>query len=157
MPTSLFDSCVGATVAPNRVRDLTSDPAEINVTFGTLTVRRKFTNNTSANVTRLRFRIVDPTTFPSPTGTADLRALTSTATVVSISSACGGGTTTVQGTTLEQPPLQTSGGGFNSSMSAGTVTLATPIAPGASINVQFRLGVEQTGAFRFFVTVEVLP
>jgi hypothetical protein len=157
IPSSLVDPCVAATSSPNRVRDLTDDPSEPNDTFGTLTFRRKFTNNTGANVTRLRFRITDITTFPVPSGTADLRPLTSSSVVVSISASCGGGTTTVQGTTLEEPPNQPNGGGFNSSLSAGTITLATPLAPGASINVQFRNGVQQVGAFRFFITVEALP
>ena len=62
----------------------------------------------------------------------------------------------VQGTTLEQPPAQPNGGGFNSSLSAGTVTLETPLAPGDSINVRFLLGVEQTGGFKFFVNIEAL-
>jgi hypothetical protein len=64
---------------------------------------------------------------------------------------------TVEGTTLEQPPLQLNGGAFNSSHSAGTISLATPLAPGASINVRFLLGVQQTGSFRFFLNVEALP
>ena len=155
MPPSLIAPCVAATQSPNRVRDLTDDPSEPNDTFGTLDIRRKFTNATGANVTRLRFRITDITTFPAPTGTADFRALTSTDVVVS--NPCTGLTQTVRGTTLEEPPTQSNGGGFNSSLSAGTITLATPLAPGASIDVRFRLGVQQTGAFRFFVTVEVLP
>jgi len=157
LASTLIDPCVPNSSSPNRVRDLTNDPSEPNDEFGTLTIRRRFTNNTGANVTRLRFRIVDITTFPVPTGTADLRPLTSTSVVVSISAACGGGTTTVQGTTLEEPPTQPNGGGYNSTLSAGTITLATPLAPGASINVQFRNGVQQTGGFRFFVTVEALP
>jgi hypothetical protein len=37
------------------------------------------------------------------------------------------------------------------------VTLGTPLANGASINVQFLLGVQQTGTFRFYVVVEALP
>ena len=72
---------------------------------------------------------------------------------------CGSGTSnvTVQGTTLEQPPSQPNGGGFNSSMSAGTVTLATPLANGASIDVRFLLGIQQTGSFKFYLNVEALP
>jgi hypothetical protein len=58
---------------------------------------------------------------------------------------------------METPPLQPNGGAFNSTISAGTVTLATPIAPGGTVNVQFLLGIQQTGAFRFFVNVEALP
>jgi hypothetical protein len=38
-----------------------------------------------------------------------------------------------------------------------TITLATPLANGASINVRFLLGIQQPGSFRFFVNVETLP
>jgi hypothetical protein len=48
------------------------------------------------------------------------------------------------------------GGGFNSSLDAGTVTLGTALAPGASINLQFLLGIQQTGSFRIYVNVEAL-
>jgi hypothetical protein len=64
---------------------------------------------------------------------------------------------TVKGTTLETPPAQAMGGAFNSSMTAGTITLATPLAAGASPNLQFLLGVQQTGSFKFFINVEALP
>jgi len=46
-------------------------------------------------------------------------------------------TVAVQGTILETPPAQPLGGALNSSM---TVTFGTPLAPGASVNLQFRLG-----------------
>jgi hypothetical protein len=155
----LLDPCVAAASPPNRVRDLTSDPAN-NSTFGTLDIRRTFTNNTGGNVTRLRFRVIDITTFPAPSGFADLRPRTSTAVVVTVDRApCGSGTSnpTVQGTTLEQPPTQANGGGFNSSMSAGTITLATPLANGASIDLRFLLGIQQTGTFKFYINIEALP
>src|SRR5207244_1616740 len=75
---NLLDATKAQSVSPNRVRDLTSDPAN-NSTFGTLSVRRRVQNNTGGNVTRLRYRIVEITTFPSPGGgVADLRARTST-------------------------------------------------------------------------------
>ena len=61
----------------------------------------------------------------------------------------------VLGTTLEQPPTQSLGGALNSSM--GTITLPTPLAPGASVNLQFLLGVQQTGSFKFFFNIEALP
>jgi hypothetical protein len=155
----LLDTCVSNTSPPNRVRDFTSDPPN-NSTFGTLDIRRTVTNNTGGNVTRLRFRVIDVTTFPAPSGIADLRPRTSTAVVVTVDRPpCGSGTSnvTVNGTTLEQPPSQPNGGGFNSSMSAGTVTLATPLANGASIDVRFLLGIQQTGSFKFFVNIEALP
>jgi hypothetical protein len=62
-----------------------------------------------------------------------------------------------QGTTVEEPPAQPNGGGLNSTLSAGTVTMMTPIANGASINLQFLFGVQQGGSFRAFVIVEALP
>ncbi|HKS10952.1 MAG TPA: lamin tail domain-containing protein, partial [Pyrinomonadaceae bacterium] len=166
--TTLFvDATQGAAVPPNRVRDFTSDPAN-NSTFGTLDFRRRIVNNTGAPVTRLRFRVIDINTFPAPSGFADLRTRTSTLVVVSgigDSATClasNGVATTpctinVQGTTLEQPPSQPNGGAFNSTYSAGTVTLGTPLAPGASVNVRFLLGIQQTGNFRFFLNVEALP
>jgi hypothetical protein len=156
---NLLDTCVAAASPPNRVRDFTSDPPN-NSTFGTLDIRRTVVNNTGGNVTRLRFRVIDLTTFPAPSGIADLRPRTSTAVVVTVDRPpCGSGTSnvTVQGTTLEQPPSQPNGGGFNSSMSAGVVTLATPIANGASLDVRFLLGIQQTGSFKFYVNVEALP
>ncbi len=156
---NFLDPCVGGASPPNRVRDFTSDPAN-NSTFGTLDLRRTIVNNTGGNVTRLRFRVIDLTTFPAPSGIADLRPRTSTAVVVTVDlPPCGSGTSnvTVQGTTLEQPPSQPNGGGFNSSMSAGVVTLATPLANGDSIDVRFLLGIQQTGSFKFYFNVEALP
>ncbi len=156
---ALLDPCVASASPPNRVRDFTSDPPN-NSTFGTLDIRRTVTNNTGGNVTRLRWRIIDLTTFPAPSGVADLRPRTSTAVVVTVDRApCGSGTSnvSVQGTTLEQPPSQPNGSGFNGSLSSGTVPLATPVANGASVDVRFLLGIQQTGSFKFYVNVEALP
>ncbi|HEX2272056.1 MAG TPA: hypothetical protein VHH35_21115, partial [Pyrinomonadaceae bacterium] len=78
---SPFDPAQADNVSPNVARDFTSDPAN-NSTFGTLSVRRTWTNNTGAPVTRLRFRVADIETFPAPGGTADLRPRTSGPVVV---------------------------------------------------------------------------
>jgi hypothetical protein len=156
---ALLDTCVASSAAPNRVRDFTSDPAN-NSTFGTLDIRRTFTNATGGNVTRLRFRIIDITTFPAPSGFADLRPRTSTSLVVTVDRPpCGSGSSniTVQGSTLEQPPSQPNGGGFNSSWSAGVVTLGTPLGNGASIDIRFLLGIQQAGNFRIYLNIEALP
>jgi len=152
-------SCSGDTAAPNLLRDFASDPPN-NSTFGTLDIRRTFTNNTGAAITRLRFRIMDQSTFPAPSGVADLRPRTSTSVVVSVDRPpCGVGTgnLTVQGTTLEQPPSQPNGTGFYGSLSAGTVTLAAPLANGASIDLRFLIGIQQTGNFKLGIVVESLP
>jgi hypothetical protein len=165
--TNLVDANVASSIAPNRVRDFTSDPAN-NSTFGTLDLRRRFVNNTGGNVTRLRYRVIDLTTFPAPSGIADMRPRTSVAVVVAgvtdaaTCAATGAPATppctiTVQGSTLEQPPSQPNGGGFNSSLSAGTVTLATPLGNGASINLHFLMGLQQTGSFKLYLNIEALP
>ena len=159
----LLDSTGSASTPPNRARTF---GMVTNGTFGTLTIRRRVTNNTGAPVTRLRFRIVELTTFPSPgSGQADLRALTSSDGTVSgvidtVTCAAEPGSpappciVSVKGTTLEQAPTQVNGGGINSTMA---VTLGTPLANGASINVGFVLGVQTTGTFRFYIIVEALP
>ena len=157
--TAFLDTCVSMTAVPNRVRDFTSDPAN-NSTFGTLDIRRTFTNNTGGSVTQLRFRVIDLDTFPAASGFADLRPRTSTSLVVTVDRPpCGSGTSnvTVEGTALQQPPSQPNGGGFNSSMGVVNITLGTPLANGASLDVRFLLGIQQTGFFRFYLNIEALP
>src|SRR5689334_1480667 len=156
-----LDATTASAALPNRARDFTSDPAN-HSTFGTLDIRRRIVNATGFPITRLRFRVVDVSTLPAPSGIADLRPRTSTDLIVNnINDAdtCLGATpcdVTVLGTTLEQPPTQNNGGGFNSSLSSDQVTLATPLAPGDSINLHFLLGIQQTGSFKFFVNIELL-
>lgn len=157
MKASLIDPVAGMANAPNRVRSLTAVP---NGDLGTLAIRRRFTNNTGQSVTRLRFRIVDITTLgPIVPGQAELRALNSAGSSVMIT---GGTSVQVRGLTVEQgtptPTIpQPSGGGLNTSLAAGIITVAQPLAPGASVNVEFLLGVQAGGSFRFFVNVEALP
>jgi hypothetical protein len=160
----LLDSTKGAAANPNRVRDTSATGT--NASQGTLSIRRRFVNNTGANVTQLRFRIVDISTTPVSGGVADLRALTSGPITVSVSdpatctasgfpsSPCN---VVVNGTTLETPPAQPLGGGNNSSMTTGVINLGSQLAPGASINLQFVLGVQSTGSFKFFFNIEALP
>jgi len=175
--SGLVFPCLGAGISPNRVRDFTSDPAN-NSTFGTLDIRRSFTNNTGAPVTKLRFRVIDISTFPAPSGIADLRPRTSTA-LGSVANPCGA-SVNLEGAVLEQPPTQANGGGFNSSLTVGTVTLApgkskrgristtqfqpdgtvqlnAPLGVGATINVRFLLGIQQTGNFKLYINVEAIP
>jgi hypothetical protein len=160
----LLDGSIASSTHPNRSRSFTSDPGN-NSTFGTLTIRRRVVNNTGAPVTQLRFRIVEMTTFPQPSGTADLRARTGIDEVsigpindATTCTAAGAGSPpcsiAVKGTTLETPPTQPNGGGINSTLS---VTLGSPLANGDSVPVNFLLGIQQTGTFRFLIIVEALP
>ena len=144
----LLDSNFGGPAPPNRVRNLTPVTNGAN---GTLSVRRRFVNNTGAPVTRLRFRIVDISSVSVPGGIADLRALTSTSVevngVTDTATCAASGTpatppctVTVFGTTLEEPPTQAIGGAHNSSLSAGTITLATPLATWTEHQSAIRVG-----------------
>ncbi|MBV9925062.1 MAG: lamin tail domain-containing protein [Acidobacteria bacterium] len=156
-PGSLIFPCVSSSAAPNRVRDYAAGPTATSP-MGTLSIRRRITNNTGANVTRLRFRVIDISTFRAPTGTADLRVISSSiTTVTSAENPCSAVPVLIQGTTLETPPTQSNGGGFNSSLSASTVTLLTPLTPGGTYDFQFTLGIKQTGTFKFYVNIEALP
>ena len=170
---ALLDSAVSPEAVPNRERNTTAVP---NGDFGTLTLRRKFTNNTGEPLSRLRFRIVEVTTFPSPVGSgaSDLRALSSIDEPVTLSNSS---IVVVRGTTLEQPPTQNIGGGWNATLNvpvggpplalatkasydtptSGAIILAAPLNNGESIDVQFKLGVMKTGYYFFYLTIEVSP
>ncbi|MFL6209724.1 MAG: hypothetical protein ACJ74W_12780 [Pyrinomonadaceae bacterium] len=154
--TALIDPQQLSTAPPNRERDTTPNVCGNTSTCaqGTLTLRRKFTNKTGAPISTLRFRIVDITTLhtPNPGGAqAELRAFNSGDVTVSVT---GGGSVTVKGTSVEQPPTQSMGGGLNSSL---VVALSGgALAPNASVSVQFVLGVQQNGRYRFLVNVEAV-
>jgi uncharacterized repeat protein (TIGR01451 family) len=172
---TFLDPCVAGSAVPNQIRDLNSVPAQ-NSTFGTIELRRTITNNSISPATRLRFRVTQQTTFPAPSGTADLRIRTSADTSGTVNlQPCGSGSTEVMvnGTTIEQPPTQPNGGAFNSTVSVppvgpgilqiteGIIQLPSgpqgvPLNPGSSINLRFLWGVQQTGKFRVTLNVEVL-
>jgi hypothetical protein len=161
--TFIDPTCVGtstdATTACARVR--VSTPVT-NGALGTLSIRRRWTNRTNSSVTSLRFRIVDITTLGNRGASdADLRVLSSSDTTITPS---GGSPVTLRGLTLDSTPpsralpngllWQPNGGGVNSSLRAGVVTLSSPLSPGASVNLEFLLGVQTDGNYRFFVNVE---
>lgn len=148
-----LDPGAGPMAAPNYVRDTTANPAQ-NSTFGTIALRRLITNNTGAPVTRLRIRLSDVSTLPAVSGMADLRARTSTDAVVALTA---GGSATARSTTLGQPPTQSMGGGFNSTLSVGSVTPAAPLANGASVSVNLLFGVQQKGLWRLGLEADTLP
>ena len=151
----LLDPAASPAAVPNRERRPNVEP---NADLGSLLIRRTFTNNTGQAVTRLRFRVFNitgPGTENTCGGTlcADVRALTSQDGEAGSPNI---GVVTVRGLRLEEPPLQPNGGGFNSSLSADFITLATPLQPGQSVNLQFKLGIMRNGAFRFFFNIEAL-
>jgi hypothetical protein len=153
LKSALLDPVAGGTSPPNRERRPNFEP---NANLGTVLIRRRIVNNGTSPISRLRFRVID-VTGPGSDNTcggalcADVRVLSSQDGEAGSPNI---GVVTVRGLTLEQPPAQPNGGGFNSSLSANSITLATPLAPGASINVEFKLGVMRTGAFRLLVNFE---
>jgi len=149
--------CPGQTNVPGIACGRYRNTTGAGGTAGTLTIRRRFVNTTGRMVTRLRFRAVNITTAvnggPTP-GVAVLRVLTSADEPILVTT--GGGTAQTEGLRLEMPPAQPAGGGYNSTVAADSVQLATPLAPGAVIDVNFLLAVDQSGSFRFFVNVEAV-
>jgi hypothetical protein len=149
LQVSLFDNAAASSADPNQTRTGSGDS-------GTLSIRRRVTNNTGSPVTRLRFRVTDLSTtgkvgFDLPFPLADLRLVSSGDASVTRTD---GSSTTVRGTTLEQPPAQAAGGGINSTASADFVTLASPLAPGASLDVQFLFNVVKEGSYIFDVEAQ---
>jgi hypothetical protein len=125
-----------------------------NAAFGTLLLRRKFTNTTGQKINRLRFRVVDISTKGNEQpNQADLRAIPSSDISVTDTN---NQSVFLRGLTLGQAFDQPGGGGINSTLSVNSITLSTPLAPNASINVEFRLGVMTNGSFRFFVNAEAV-
>lgn len=146
-----------STCSPNRILEMeTINGAPTSV----LKFRRTIINNTSGPITRLRFRVIDITTLHSDefiTPQADLRVISSTDETVPTFI---GTSKTARGLTREEPPDQTStnlDGGLNTTLNAGTITLAQPLASGDSISVNFWLRRVTGGAFRFYVNIETLP
>jgi myo-inositol-hexaphosphate 3-phosphohydrolase len=161
LPLRAIDSTKAQSVAPNRVRDFTANPGN-NSTFGTLSIRRRIVSEYGASVIRLRFRVMDLTTFPRPADAADLRLRSSSLQVASginDSGTCNGSTPcsiSLQGTTLESP-TQPKGGGLNSTMNVGTVTAGTPLSNGSSLPLQFLFGVEANGYYHLRFSIETIP
>jgi hypothetical protein len=141
IPATLLDASAPASGAPNQVRSGSGDS-------GTLSLRRTFTNSTGAAITRLRFRVIDLSTGGSRTANeADLRLISSPDTNVTLGN---GSVVNVKGTTFEVAPAgNADGGGVNSTASVESVTPSHPLAPGASISVQFLFNVRVEGQYRY--------
>lgn len=148
-----------ATVLIPGVRESVVDPTPTTLgPSGTLTIQRRYTNRTGAPVTRLRFRIIDITTLNSP----DVRAqYNSTNTRQAILRALNGANATFsvdgrpfQALRLEVPPTQDDGGGLNSTLVVGTLATPQIIPVGGSVDVQYRIAIQQGGYYRFFTSTE---
>jgi hypothetical protein len=121
---------------------------------GTLAIRRTFTNKTGAPLTRLRFRVVEITTLGNQAeNEADVRLLSNPVEGVVVTRQ-NQTQETLSALTLEVPPSQPLGGALNSTVRVGSINLNARLADGASVSLEFLLGVQQDGNFRFFINVE---
>jgi hypothetical protein len=154
---TLLDPTVSQASPPNRVRVQTP---ETNAPLGTILIRRTITNNTGQPISRLRFRVNNITTRGTPasecggTPCADVRALDSPDGMATLANST---VVVVRGVRLEDdPPLTPEGGGLNATVSADFINLSTPLAPGASINIELKIGVVTSGPFRYMLNIEAL-
>lgn len=128
-------------------------PAVTNGDLGTLSLRRRFTNNTGQALNRLRFRVADVQTFRGRLiyGTqAELRLLDAQLTGLS--------GTGLKAATVEATPSHPLGGGVNTSLVVGgSLILTQPLQNGQSVDVEFLLGVMKGGSYQFILVVEAAP
>lgn len=151
LPAAVIDPAQSTVTAPNQVRDMT---AVANGSLGTVKIRRKFTNNTGLPIVALRFRIAKVAIRTGGSApSADLRALNSAVQTITLTDMT---TVTTTALTVQTPAAQALGGGLNSTLAAGAITTTAPLANGASVFVEFNLGVEADGAYRFHVVPEAL-
>ena len=147
------NSGFGVTTPPGILSSVRSLTPVTNGSLGTLSLRRRFTNNTGRSLNRLRFRVVQVTTYNNKqvfANQAEVRVLDA--------QLAGLGGTGLVATTVETPPAQGSGGGVNTGLVlSGSLTLPQPLAAGQSADVEFLLGVMRGGAYQFVVVVEGAP
>ena len=153
---------------PNRVRDFTSDPAN-NSTFGTLDAPPDGSSTTPAATSpgcASGSSII--TTFPAPVrlrryaaADVDRRRRRGHQRRRDLRGHRRARDASLHGDRpghdARDAAVAAERRGFNGSLSAGTVTLGTPLANGASINLQFLIGLQQTGNFKLYLNVEALP
>jgi hypothetical protein len=154
MKSSLLNPILSSTASPNQVRNSTPGTPGTPTAFGTLTLRRVFKNTTGGSVTRVRLRITNISTTNSPgagTAQADVRMLTSIAETITVN----GNPVDVRKVTLEEPPTQAKGGGYNASLvfdlPGGT------LADQGSVAINITMGVAKGGTYRLAYIVEAAP
>ncbi|HEX8149748.1 MAG TPA: Calx-beta domain-containing protein [Pyrinomonadaceae bacterium] len=139
------------TVPPGVTSSVRRNTAVTNGTSGTLSLRRRFTNNTGQALSKLRFRVADLSTWNSRQifgSQAEMRVLDATLE----------GLTGLKATKLETTPSQPDGGGINAGLLVdGALTLSSPLASGQSVDVEFLLGVMRGGTYQFILVVEGAP
>jgi hypothetical protein len=154
LKSSLLKSDAASTADPNQVRDTTPGDPGAPTEFGTLTLRRYFTNTMGAPVSTLRIRISNITTTNSPgagPAQADVRALTSIPQTITVN----GVDVAVRMATLESPATTPPGGGYNVTLLVDLSALPGGVlANNEKVAVNITLGVAKGGTYRLAYTVE---
>jgi autotransporter-associated beta strand protein len=136
------------TVPPGVTSSVRRTATVTNGALGTLSLRRRFTNNSGQALSKLRFRVADLSTWNSRQvfgSQAELRVLDATLE----------GLSGLKATKLETAPVQPGGGGINAGLLIdGALTLSSPLASGQSVDVEFLLGVMRGGTYQFILVVE---
>jgi hypothetical protein len=127
-----------------------SSPAVTNGDLGTLSLRRRFTNNTGQSLAKLRFRVTEVPTLNSRLvygSQAEMRVLDAQLTGLS--------GTGLKATSVEDVPSHPLGGGVNTGLVVnGSLTLSQALQNGQSVDVEFLLGVMKGGSYQFILVVE---
>ena len=151
--TGLVSRSGGFSVAvpPGVTSSVRRNTAVTNGALGTLSLRRRFTNNTGQALSKLRFRVADLSTWNGRQvfgSQAELRVLDATLE----------GLSGLKATKLEVVPAQPEGGGINAGLLIdGALSLSSPLASGQSVDVEFLLGVMRGGTYQFILVVEGAP
>jgi Lamin Tail Domain len=161
VPAALLDTAAVVNAEPNRGRNAT---AIANFPAGTLTLRRRVTNNTGAAITVLRLRVVilpagATRSFAGAARTAFAGDEPGEGVNIHIVSTAGetavptsGGPVNTAGTTIDSPLSPLSSGGYNTS-----VVVALPggsLANGASIPVSIKLAGVVGGQYKAILSTE---
>ena len=152
LTSTLLDTAAGENVSPNRVY-VAGSP-------GSLTLRRRITNNGTGYVSTARIRINAlsevngaplPGAITQPPTHANLRIVNPATSTTSVTIS-GARVRTVSNLSLDAPAAASPGGGL-----ASTLTVPLPggeLAPGSSVDVAFTFAVDNGGAYWFGYDVD---
>jgi hypothetical protein len=142
---SIQRNVLDGSVAPEAAPNIVDDPAT-----STITIRRRFTNRSSATLHDLAARITEASVSGTSLGQLGVRLQSAPDETITI----GGTPTLVHGAQLAEPPSQPNSGGVNSRL-----TIPLPVgglAPGASVLAAFRVHRDAPGALRFAYQMEAV-
>jgi hypothetical protein len=146
----LVDTSVASNTAPNQFRNTTPGSPGSSTANGTLSLRRRITNNTGYTIAQMRLRVVRITAGPPATGAADVRLLNSQGLTATVN----GVTTPIVPTTVVSPADSGSiGAGLNTTLEVPLP--AGGLAPGDSVCFEYLLGIAIAGTYGLSYSVHM--